>query len=334
MVISKTPWRISFFGGGTDYPAWYREHGGAVLSATIDKYGYITCRHLPPFFEHKTLVVWSHIEKVRTVNEILHPSVRETLRFLDMPEGLGIHFDGDLPARTGLGSSSAFTVGLLNAIYALRGEPISKRKLALDAIHIEQNLIKETVGSQDQVAAAFGGLNKIIFGGPEEFTVTPAVIDAGRREAFENHLMLVFTGFSRNASDVAAEQVANTATKVRELEAMRGMVNEACLILEDVSRQLADFGRLLDESWQIKKTLSSKITNDHIDGIYNEARSAGAVGGKILGAGGGGFMLLFVPPDIQPKVRERLKGLMQVPFRFESEGSHIVHQTPHAPPAV
>lgn len=331
MVISKTPWRISFFGGGTDIPAWYREHGGAVLSTAIDKYGYITCRYLPPFFEHKHLVVWSHIEKVKEVHEILHPSVRETLKFLNFHDGVGIHFDSDLPARTGLGSSSAFTVGLLHALYALRGKEISKKQLALDAIHIEQDLIKDSVGSQDQVAVAFGGLNRITFDSSGDVEVTPVPIKPERREQLQNHLMLVFTGFSRTAAHVEAEKIQNMPTRIQELSAMRKMVDEAFAILTSEQDRLDEFGTLLDEHWQLKRALASQVTNDHIDAIYDEARSAGAAGGKILGAGGGGFMLLFAPPHAQPKIRERLKGLMHVPFRFESSGSHIIHQTPQAP---
>ncbi len=331
MVISKTPWRISFFGGGTDLPAWYREHGGAVLSTTIDKYGYITCRFLPPFFEHKNLVVWSHIEKTKSVDEILHPSVRETLKFLNFHDGLGIHFDGDLPARTGLGSSSSFTVGLLNALYALRGQETTKKQLALDAIHIEQNLIRENVGSQDQVAAAFGGLNRITFDKSGEIDVTPIPIKPERLEELQNHLMLVFTGLLRSASSVEGEKIQNMSQRVREFTAMHEMVGEAFGILTDERDRLHDFGKLLHEMWQLKRTLASSVANDHIDGIYEEARQTGAIGGKLLGAGGGGFMLLFAPPEVQPKIRERLKGLMQVPFRFESQGSHIIHQTPHSP---
>ena len=334
MVISKTPWRISFFGGGTDIPAWYREHGGAVLSTTIDKYGYITCRYLPPFFEHKHLVVWSHIEKVKEVREILHPSVRETVKFLNITDGLGIHFDGDLPARTGLGSSSAFTVGLLNALYALRGREISKRQLALDAIHVEQNIIRESVGSQDQVAAAFGGFNRINFGQSGEIDVAPVPIRPQRLEQLQNHLMLVFTGFSRTASSLEAEKIQNMPQRIQELSAMRKMVDQALAILTDERDRLDDFGKLLHDSWQLKRALASKVTNDHIDAIYDEARLAGAIGGKILGAGGGGFMLLFAPPQAQPKIRERLKDLMQVPFRFEPSGSRIIYQTPSSPQAV
>lgn len=327
MVITKTPWRISFFGGGTDFPAWYREHGGAVLSTTIDKYGYITCRYLPPFFEHKTLVVWSHIEKVKEAHEILHPSVRETLKFLNFQEGLGIHFDGDLPARTGLGSSSAFTVGLLNALYALRGEEATKHKLASDAIHIEQNLIKEAVGSQDQVAAAFGGFNRITFRKDGAIDVLPVAIAPERLERFQDHLLLVFTGFSRSGGRIEAEKIENLGAREQELHRMRELVDEAHAVLTSESSALEDFGRMLDESWQLKRTLSPSVANSHLDGIYEDARQAGAIGGKLLGAGGGGFFLLLARPEVQPRIREKLKHLLFVPFQFEQDGSQVIHRT-------
>ena len=328
MVITKTPLRISFFGGGTDYPAWFRRHGGAVLSTTIDKYSYITARHLPPFFAHKNLVVWSKIEKTKHRDEIEHPSVKKTLEYLNM-DGLGIHYDGDLPARTGLGSSSAFTVGLLHALYALKGEEASKHKIAHDAIHIEQNLLQENVGSQDQVAAAFGGLNRIEFYPDDTIRVTPLAVDAGRLERLQQNLMLVFTGFERTASDVAGEQVQNTHAHAREeeLRAMHGIVDKASAVLTSTNGDLDDFGRLLDESWQIKKTLSSKITNGSIDGMYERARASGAIGGKLLGAGGGGFMLLYARPENQARVKDALKGFLHVPFRFDTTGSQVIHQT-------
>ena len=326
MVITKTPLRVSFFGGGTDYPTWYRKHGGAVLSTTIDKYSYITARHLPPFFEHKNLVVWSKIEKVKHRDEIEHPSVRETMRYLGIEDGLGVHYDGDLPARTGLGSSSAFTVGFVHALYALKGMDVTKQKLAEHAIHIEQNMLKENVGSQDQVAAAFGGLNKISFGADGGIVVSPIRMSPARSEELQRNLMLVFTGFERTASDIAKEQVANAHDKTDELRAMHAMVDQATAILTSDTHSLDDFGRLLDESWRIKQTLSSKITNAAINDMYDAARRAGALGGKLLGAGGGGFMLLYTRPEHQPKVREALKGFLQVPFRFDATGSQVIHR--------
>ena len=326
MVITKTPLRVSFFGGGTDYPTWYRTYGGAVLSTTIDKYGYITVRHLPPFFEHKNLIVWSKIEKVKHRDEIEHPSVRESMRYFGIEDGLGVHYDGDLPARTGLGSSSAFTVGFVNALLTLKGMDVTKQQLAEHAIHIEQNMLKENVGSQDQVAAAFGGLNKISFAANGAIVVTPMRMSPARAEELQRNLMLVFTGFERTASDVAREQVANTHEKTEELRAMHAMVDQAAAIITSDTHPLDDFGRLLDESWQIKQTLSSKITNGAIGDIYETARQAGAIGGKLLGAGGGGFLLLYVRPENQPKVREALKGFLHVPFRFDTTGSTVIHR--------
>jgi len=324
MIITRTPFRISFFGGGTDYPVWFENNGGAVLSTSINKYCYITCRYLPPFFEHKHRIIWSKIESVKEIEEIQHPAVNAALKFFNIQEGLEIHHDGDLPARTGLGSSSSFSVGLLHALHALKGKIISKRQLALEAIHLEQELLKENVGCQDQVITAFGGLNRIEFGGPQKITVNPISLNSERLSLFQDHLMLFFTGLSRYASEIAAEQIKNTSNKTVELTAMKGMVDEAIKILSG-SGPLDDFGRLLDKSWKIKKTLSSQISNDHVDKIYDAALEAGALGGKLLGAGGGGFVLFFVKPELQPKVREKLKNLLYVPFKFENLGSQIIY---------
>jgi len=324
MIITRTPFRISFFGGGTDYPVWFENNGGAVLSTSINKYCYITCRYLPPFFEHKHRIIWSKIESVKEIEEIQHPVVNAALKFFNIQEGLEIHHDGDLPARTGLGSSSSFSVGLLHALHALKGKIISKRQLALEAIHLEQELLKENVGCQDQVITAFGGLNRIEFGGPQKITVNPISLNSERLSLFQDHLMLFFTGLSRYASEIAAEQIKNTSNKTVELTAMKGMVDEAIKILSG-SGPLDDFGRLLDKSWKIKKTLSSQISNDHVDKIYDAALEAGALGGKLLGAGGGGFVLFFVKPELQPKVREKLKNLLYVPFKFENLGSQIIY---------
>lgn len=327
MIITRTPLRISFFGGGTDYPAWYRTHGGTVLSTSIDKYLYINCRHRPPFFEHKSRIVWSHIEDVNDHNEIKHPAVRGVLNYLNIEKGVEIHYDADLPARTGLGSSSAFTVGLLHALLALKGTLVTKRDLATTAIHIEQNVIKENVGSQDQIAAAYGGFNKIEFLGDNNFRVTPVTVDRVRLNELRSHLMLIFTGFSRTASEIAVEQIKETAKRERELHIMQGMVDRAIEILHS-NQSLNAFGELLNETWQLKRTLSSKITTPAIDELYERAHNAGAIGGKILGAGGGGFFLLFVPPERQPMIREALHGLLEVPFEFENTGSHIAFYNP------
>ena len=325
MIISRTPFRISFFGGGTDYPDWYREHPGAVLSASIDKYCYISCRLLPPFFDYRYRIIYSQREEVNKVSEITHPSVRETLNFLQEKRGLHIHHDSDLPARTGIGSSSTFTVGLLNVLYALRGKMVSKKQLALEAIHIEQGLIKEHVGSQDQAIVAFGGFNKIEFKKDMNIEVQPITIDYDRLNFFQSHIMMYFTGFSRISSEIAKHQIKAIPSKERELKAMYGMVMEAVNILNNNKKSFDAFGKLLHESWKIKRSLSNKISTLHIDQIYEVARQAGALGGKLLGAGGGGFMIFFVRPELQPKVKEKLKKLLYVPVKFEYLGSQIIY---------
>lgn len=323
MIISRTPFRVSFFGGGTDYPAWYREHGGAVLATTIDKYSYLTCRFLPPFFEHRTRLTYSKIEHCKTNDEIAHPVVREVLRHLGITRGLEIHCVGDLPARSGMGSSSAFTVGLLHALYALRGEMRSARQLALEAIHVEQELLHETVGCQDQVLAAHGGLKHVQFLPDGEISVHPLTLSPRRIAELNSHLMLFYTGIIRTASDVAKTYVEDLNTKQRQLRLMRQLVDESLSILNS-SRDLCDFGRLLDEAWQAKRSLSAHVSNSRVDELYTRARAAGAIGGKLTGAGGGGFLLLFVPPDGQAAVKEQLNRLVHVPFQFEPNGSQII----------
>ncbi len=323
MIISKTPFRISFFGGGTDYPVWYEDNGGAVLATSINKYCYINLRYLPPFFEHKSRILYSKVEHVQNISQIQHPSVRECLRYMQIKKGVEIHHDGDLPARTGIGSSSSFTVGLLHALYALKNIVPTKRQLALDAIRIEQGILKENVGSQDQVLSVFGGFNLLEFGGPVNFQVHPITISQKRRELLESHLMLFFTGFSRIASEIAAEQIRKTSSIKKELKIMHSMVDHAVGILNSNAR-ISGFGKLLHESWQIKRSLSDKITTPAIDHIYSAAISAGALGGKLLGAGGGGFLLLFAEPAAQKKIREKLKKLLYVPFAFENFGSQII----------
>ena len=326
MIISRTPFRISFFGGGTDYPAWYNENEGAVLSTTIDKYCYISLRYLPPFFEHKHRIVYSKIENVQYVSEIQHPAARALLEFCDIDKGIEIHHDGDLPARSGLGSSSSFVVGLLHSLYALRGMMVSKHRLAKEAVHIERDVLKENVGFQDQVAVACGGFNKIVFNKNDQFRVEPVTIKKEKLIQLENHLMLIFTGLSRVASDIAEEQIKNTPKKEKELKFIQQMVNEAIIVLNE-DKDISEFGQMLHEVWKFKKTLSSKISNSAIDNIYDVALSSGALGGKLLGAGGGGFMLLFVPPDRKQNVKEKLKNLLEVQFCFENEGSQIIHYT-------
>lgn len=324
MIIVRAPFRISFFGGGTDLPVWYKENAGAVLSTTIDKYCYISCRRLPPFFEYKHRIVYSKYEHVNKIDEIIHPAVRETFRFMNVTEGLEIHHDGDLPSRTGLGSSSAFTVGLLHALYALNGKIVTKKRLAFEAIHIEQEMIKENVGSQDQVAVAFGGLNKITFSGDHEIEVTPITIRQTRLQEFQSRLMLFFTGFTRNASEIEGEKMKQISNKKKELSILHSLVGEAIDILNG-DADLADFGKLLHESWMLKKSLSDKVSNEHIDNIYETALKNGAIGGKILGAGGGGFTLFFVKPDARDKLREALRHLLHVPFRFDTTGSQVIY---------
>lgn len=331
MIITKTPLRISFFGGGTDYPVWYKEHGGAVLATTIDKSCYITCRRLPPFFEYHSRVSYSKVENVSRNDEIQHPSVRACLQFLKMDEGIEVHHVADLPARTGLGTSSAFTVGLLNALYAVNNQMRSKHALALDAIHVEQALLNEAVGAQDQVSAAYGGLNRISFGQDGEIEVKKVLASPERIDELEKHLALYFTGFSRIASEIAVEQLKVTPTKTQELSRILEMVDEAETIVSSSRRSLDDFGRLLHETWQLKRGLTSKISTTSIDEIYEAGRSAGALGGKLLGAGGGGFMLFYVPPERREALRMRLKKLLCVPFGFSKRGSEVVVYEPEEP---
>ena len=329
VIITKTPFRISFFGGGTDYPPWFRVNGGAVLATTIDKYCYISVRHLPPFFEHKHRIVYSHIENVREIDEIEHPAVRAVLNATNVSQGLEIHHDGDLPARSGLGSSSSFTVGLMHALKAMDGERISKYQLAQDAINIEQNVIGENVGSQDQISASYGGFNRIEFHRDNSFTVEPLILRPNRAQLLQSHLMLCFTGFSRIASQIAKSKIDNLAKREHELNKMREMVDEGINILQDINRPIEDFGHLLDASWKYKRSLSDQVTTPEIDSIYSLAMSSGAIGGKILGAGGGGFMLLFAAPDRQRAIKDALHGLVHVPFQFENSGSRVVLYEPN-----
>jgi D-glycero-alpha-D-manno-heptose-7-phosphate kinase len=327
MIICRTPFRISFFGGGTDYPSWYQKHGGAVLAATIDKYCYLTCRHLPPFFEHRIRVVYRNTETCNTVEEISHPVVRAALQYLEFDRGLELHHDGDLPARSGMGSSSAFTVGLLHALYALRGEMRTKMQLARESIHVEQELVGETVGSQDQVMASFGGLKYVQFQPDGRIDVDPVPLAAGRLAELQSHLMLFYTGISRTASDVARSYVEGIERRRRQLKGLRGLVEEGIDLLVS-GADLHAFGQLLHEAWQIKRGLSDKVSNPELDALYERARAAGALGGKLTGAGGGGFLLLFVPPERRGAVLTALRGKIHVPFAFESGGSQIIFSDP------
>ncbi len=324
MIISRTPFRISFFGGGTDYEPWFREHGGAVLATTIDKYCYINCRYLPPFFEHKSRIVWSEVERINDRREIRHPVIRAVLGMLNIDDGVEIHHNADLPARSGLGSSSSFTNGMLLAAHALLGKMICKRDLAEQAIHVEQDLLHENVGVQDQIQTAHGGFNKILIERDGGFTIEPVILPKPRMTQFQDHLMLFFTGVSRNASDIAGEQIASIGKKQSELHAMRLLVDEGERILTD-GGDIGEFGRLLHETWQLKRGLSARIAPAFVDDVYEKARQAGAVGGKLLGAGGGGFMLFFAPPERQPRILAALDGLIQVPFAFETGGSQLIY---------
>ncbi len=327
MIINRTPFRISFFGGGTDYPSWYLKHGGKVLSTSIDKYCYITCRVLPPFFEHRLRIVYSKMELCQHYNEVKHPAVREILRFLKIDQRLEIHYDGDLPARSGMGSSSSFTVGLLHTLYAHLGIMPSNRQLACESIHIEQNMIKETVGSQDQVCVAYGGFNLIKFSTNGEIEVQPVTLHVDRVKELNSHLMLFYTGIKRTASDIAKSYVDSLSKKRTLLKQIQKTVDEGIYILKG-NNNICQFGELLHESWMLKKGLSSQVSNNDVDELYDRAREAGAVGGKITGAGGGGFLLLFAQPSVQKKVREALAEKIHVPFRFESSGSQIIFYHP------
>lgn len=328
MIISRTPYRVSFFGGGTDYPAWYREHGGAVLATTIDKYCYLSIRDLPPFFDHRYRVVYSIVEDVREIGEIKHPAVRTILEWLKVTRGVEIHHDGDLPARSGVGSSSAFTVGLLSAIHALEGRYTSKEALANEAIHVEQCLLREAVGVQDQVSAAFGGFNHVTIRPDGAFQVNPVVMPPARRDALQDHLLLLFTGISRTAAEVAQTLLDNVSHRRDELRALQQMVQQGIEILASATTDLVEFGDLLHESWLLKRALSSRVSNGTIDSLYETARRAGAVGGKLLGAGGGGFMLLFAPPPDHARVTAALGDLIRVPFKFDASGSRVVLYQP------
>jgi len=327
MIISRTPFRISFFGGGTDYPPWFKQHGGAVLSTTFDKYCYITCRELPPFFEHKYRIAYSKVENAKDIGDIEHPAVRAVLGEMGFDHGLEVHCDADLPARSGLGSSSSFVVGMLNSLSALQGKRVTKEWLAQEAIRIEQVVLKENVGSQDQAAAAHGGFNVIHFQQDGGLKVEPLVLPVTRKQVLNDHLMLFFTGFSRFSSEVAKAQVANIPNKAESLHQMRAMVDEGVSILCG-GQDIRSFGELLHSGWMHKRGMSDQVSNSSIDALYDMAREAGAIGGKLLGAGGGGFMLLFVEPGKQTVVRNALSELIHVPFKFESAGSQVIYYQP------
>lgn len=326
MIITKTPFRMSFFGGGTDIPSFFNEHGGAVISTTFDKYAYVNVRHLPPFMPYYTELCYSKFERVNNVDEIQHPAIREAMRLLDIHE-IRLTYEGDLPARTGLGTSSTFAVGMLNAFYALKGKYVGKRKLAEDAIYLERELCNENGGWQDQIAAAFGGLNRIDFSN-NQFKVTPIIIHPDRKKLLNDSLMLFYTGISRFSSEVQKDTMSNLDEKISKLKEMLMLVDEAQNILESKHADINDFGRLLDQTWNLKRKTGGKITNNSIDNLYERGLKAGALGGKLLGAGSGGFLLFFVEPDKRDNLLKEFDDLMHVPFLLEDEGTTVVHYNP------
>lgn len=325
MIITRTPFRMSFFGGGTDFSGFYNEHGGAVISTTFDKYCYVNVRHLPRFFEYSTQLVYSRMEFVNNTEEIEHPAIREAMKYLDMDE-LRITYDADLPARSGLGTSSSFAVGLLNAFYSLKGKYVDKKKLADDAIYLERVLCKESGGIQDQIAASFGGLNRINFS-PDGYVVEPVIISPDRKKQLNENLLLFFTGFSRFSSDIQKGTESAIKDKTKELLEMYSLVDDAHEILTSKC-DLNEFGRLLNYTWELKRGIANKISTSAIDELYDKAMKAGALGGKLLGAGGGGFLLFYVEREKQDKVIQALDNLLHVPFEFENSGTKVIHYSP------
>ena len=328
MVITQTPFRMSFFGGGTDFPDYYKEHGGAVLSTTFDKYCYVSVRHLPRFFDYRNEIIYSKVERVEHTADILHPAIRNAMQMMDMHE-LRLTYDADLPARSGLGTSSSFAVGMLNAFYALKGKYASKKQLADGAIYLERELCAETGGIQDQIAAAYGGLNRIDFDA-DGYRVRPVIISPERKRELNDNLMMFFTGFSRISSDIQEGTKKALADKTAELEEMRRLVDEAEAVLTDKDRDLSEFGCLLDHTWRLKRGISGGISTDIIDDMYETAKKAGAIGGKLLGAGGGGFLLFYVEKDRRAELMEAMKELLYIPFEFENGGSTVIHYSPES----
>ena len=325
MIITKTPFRMSFFGGGTDIENYFKENGGAVLSTTFDKYCYVTVRHLPDFFDYKTELAYSKMERVESVSEIEHPAIREAMRMLDINQ-IRLTYEADLPARSGLGTSSSFAVGMLNAFYALKGEKANKKQLADEAIYLERVLCKEAGGWQDQIAASFGGFNRINFS-TEGYEVIPINISSKRKQQLNDNLLMFFTGFTRFSSDIQKVNNISAADKRNQLKEIYSLVDKAEKILTDDGMDLDDFGRLLDYTWKLKKQTGSAISTYNIDAIYQKAIEAGALGGKLLGAGGGGFLIFYVQPQYKNSVMDAMKDLMHIPFSFESEGTSIIHRT-------
>lgn len=323
MIITKTPFRMSFFGGGTDFNGFFNEHGGAVLSTTFDKFAYVTVRKLPPFFDYKTHITYSKEEKVNETSEIVHPAIRNAMQWLNL-DNIRMTYEADLPARSGLGTSSSFAVGMLSAFYALKGQYADKRKLADDAIYLERTLCQESGGIQDQIAASFGGFNRINFS-RDGYSVNPLIMSSERKKDLNDHLMLFFTGFSRFSSDIQKGTEKSMKDKTQQLLEMYALVDDAEKILVDKNTSLDEFGKLLDYTWKLKRGISSVISTDSIDEQYSKAIDAGALGGKLLGAGGGGFLLFYVPLEKQEAVKKALEGQMYVPFKFENEGTKVIY---------
>lgn len=331
-VITKTPFRVSFFGGTTDYPQWYRRHGGAVLSSTIDKYSYISARYMPDFLGVRHRIVWSHIENVNSISEILHPAVREGLKHygFDDENGVELHYQGDLPARAGMGSSSAFAVGLIKALKALKGGDIQGLDLARAAIELEQDILKDPVGVQDQIAVACGGLNRIEMSKNDAFEINPIRCGVERRRQLEESLLLFFTGTTRLGAEVTRGVISKLEARAEQLHEMRRIVDEATQILEGTT-SLSDFGTLLDRTWCLKRTLGDKVSTPEIDALYEVALGAGALGGKLLGGGHSGFFLFFVPPERQTEVRQALSGYSEARFRFDDTPCRLIHPAAEGP---
>ncbi len=326
MVITKTPFRMSFFGGGTDMPEFFRENGGAVLSTSFDKYCYVTVRHLPRFFDYRSEIIYSKSERVTEVRDIEHPAVRNAMQMLDMHE-IRLSYEADLPARSGLGTSSTFAVGMLNAFYALKGKYVDKRRLSDDAIYLERELCREAGGWQDQIAAAFGGLNRIDFHG-DGYDVRPVIIHPERKRRLDENLLMFFTGFTRFSSDIQKANHVTAEDKKAQLLEMLLLVDEAEKVLSDQAADLDEFGRLLDMTWKLKRQTGSRISTDSIDELYRAGMDAGALGGKLLGAGGGGFLIFYVQPEKKEAVRAAMHRLLEVPFSFENAGTQVMYYVP------
>lgn len=329
MIITKTPFRMSFFGGGTDIESFFREYGGAVLNTTFDKYCYVTVRHLPRFFDWSTHLTYSTQEYVTDVEEINHPAIRNAIKMLDMHE-IRLLYEADLPARSGLGTSSSFAVGMLNAFYALKGKYADKKTLADEAIYLERELCQEAGGWQDQIAAAFGGMNRIEFNKDGTYDVRPIIIHPERKQQLNDNLLMFFTGFTRLSSEMQKSNQAGYDEKIKQLQQMHSLVYEAEMILENKHSDLDDFGRLLDKTWRLKRQTGGSITTNSIDAFYERGIEAGALGGKLLGAGGGGFIVFYVQQRKKNAVMEAMKDLLYVPFRFEDGGTQVIHYTPES----